>query len=46
VKVEGLSLFVQSILCKIGTDAPGVIAKIGKRLRGVSLNSYRTPTKL
>jgi hypothetical protein len=46
VKVESLSLFVQSILCKIGTDAPGVIAKIGSRLRGVSLNSYRTPTKL
>ena len=46
VKVESLSLFVQSILCKIGTDAPGVIAKIGNRLRGVSLNSYRTPTKI
>ena len=46
VKVESLSLFVQSLLCKIGTDAPGVIAKIGNRLRGVGLKSYRTPTKL
>jgi hypothetical protein len=46
VKVESLSLFVQSLVCKIGTDAPGVIAKIGSRLKGVSLNSYRTPTKL
>jgi hypothetical protein len=46
VKVESLSLFVQSLVCKIGTDAPGVIAKIGHRLRGVSLSSYRTPTKL
>jgi len=46
VKVESLSLFVQSLLCKIGTDAPGVIAKIGSRLRGVGLRSYRTPTKL
>ena len=46
VKVEPTSLFVQSLLCKIGTDAPGVIAKIGSRLRGVGLKSYRTPTKL
>ncbi len=46
VKVESLSLFVQSLLCKIGTDAPGVIAKIGNRLRGVGLSSYRTPVKL
>ncbi len=46
VKVESLSLFVQSLLCKIGTDAPGVITKIGNRLRGVGLSSYRTPAKL
>jgi hypothetical protein len=46
LKVESLSLFVQSLLCKIGTDAPGVIAKIGNRLRGVGLSSYRTPVKL
>ncbi|TMI08489.1 DUF2110 family protein [Candidatus Bathyarchaeota archaeon] len=46
VKVESLSLFVQSVLCKIGTEAPGVIAKIGNRLRGVGLKSYRTPTNL
>ncbi len=46
VKVESLSLFVQSIICKIGTEAPGVIAKIGNRLRGIGLSSYRTPTKL
>jgi hypothetical protein len=46
VKLESLSLFVQSVLCKIGTDAPGVIAKVGNRLRGVGLKSYRTPIKL
>ncbi len=46
VEVESLSLFVQSLVCKIGTDAPGVIAKIGGRLRGMGLKSYRTPTKL
>ena len=46
VRVESLSLFVQSLVCKIGTDAPGVIAKIGGQLRGMGLKSYRTPTKL
>jgi hypothetical protein len=46
VEVESLSLFVQSLVCKIGTDAPGVIAKIGNRLRGVNLKSFLTPTHL
>jgi hypothetical protein len=46
IDVESLSLFVQCLVCKIGTDAPGVIAKIGTRLRGVALKSYLTPTKL
>lgn len=46
VEVESLSLFVQSLVCKIGTDAPGIIAKIGGRLRGMELKSYLTPTKL
>ena len=46
VRVESLSLFVQSVICKIGTEAPGVIAKIGNRLRGVGLKSYRTSVKL
>lgn len=46
VEVESLSLFVQSLVCKIGTDAAGVIAKIGNRLRGLELKAYRTPTKL
>jgi len=46
VEVESLSLFVQSLVCKIGTDAPGVIAKIGGRLRGMGLKSYRTLTKV
>ncbi len=46
IEIDSLSLFVQSLVCKIGTDAPGVIAKIGSRLRGVGLKSYITPTKL
>jgi len=46
IEVDSLSLFVQSLVCKIGTDAPGVIAKIGNRVKGVSLKSYITPAKL
>ena len=46
IRVESLSLFVQCLLCKIGTDAPGIIARIGRELRGVALASYRTPRKL
>jgi len=46
IDVESLSLFVQSLICKIGTDAPGVIAKIGGSLRGMGLKSYLTPTKI
>ena len=41
IKVEPLSVFAQCLVCKIGTDAPGVIARIGNRLRGVGLVSYR-----
>ena len=33
IKVETLSLLVQCLVCKFDTDAPGVIAKIGNRLR-------------
>ena len=46
IEVESLSLFVQCLVCKIGTDAPGVIAKVGNRLRGVALKSYLTPVNL
>lgn len=46
IDVESLGLFVQCLVCKIGTEAPGVIPKIGNRLRGVVLKSYLTPAKL
>jgi len=46
IKVESLSLFVQCLICKIGTDAPGIISKIGGRLRGAGLASYRTHARL
>ncbi|MEM2102215.1 MAG: DUF2110 family protein [Candidatus Bathyarchaeia archaeon] len=32
VEVESLGLLEQSIICKVGTDAAGLIPKIGKRL--------------
>ncbi len=41
IKVEPLSVFAHCLVCKIGTDAPGVIAGIGNRLWGVGLASYR-----
>jgi len=46
VDVEPLSPLVQCLVCKIGTDAPGVISKIGSHLRGARLASYRTPVRL
>ena len=45
IKIESLSLLVQCLVCKSDTDSPGVIAKIGNRLRGVGLTSFRTPAK-
>ena len=45
IKIETLSLLVQCLVCKFDTDAPGVIAKIGSRLRGFELTSFRTPAK-
>ncbi len=45
IKIEPLSMFAQCLVCKIGTDAPGVIAKIGTRLRGVRLAAVRARFK-
>ena len=46
IRVESLSPVVQCLLCKIGTEAPGIIAKIGGRLRGAGLAAFRTPVRL
>jgi hypothetical protein len=40
IEICPLSFFVQSFVLKVGTDAPGIIAKVGSRLRGVRLASY------
>ncbi len=45
VRVESLGAFVHCLVCKIGTDSPGVVAKIGRVLRGVRLASYRSRVK-
>ena len=45
IKVETLSLLAQCLVCKMDTDAPGVIARIGKRLQRVGLTAFRTPFK-
>ncbi len=45
IKVETLSLLVQGLVCKMDTDAPGVIATIGNRLKGVGLAAFRSPVK-
>lgn len=45
IKIETLSLLVQCLVCKLDTDAPGVIAKIGNRLRGVGLTAFKSPAR-
>jgi hypothetical protein len=45
IEVQNLSLLVQCLVCKIDTDAPGIIAKIGNRLRGVGLTAFKSPRK-
>ncbi len=45
IKIETLSVLVQCLVCKLDTDAPGVIAKVGNRLRGVGLTAFRSPAK-
>ena len=45
IKIEPLSLFVQCLVCKFDTDAPGIVAKIGNRLRGIGLTPFKSPAK-
>lgn len=41
IGIEPMSLFSQCLVCKMGTDAPGVIARVGRLLKGVRLAAYR-----
>jgi hypothetical protein len=45
IKIETLSLLVQCLVCKFDTDAPGIVAKLGRHLRGVGLAAFRSPAK-
>jgi len=40
-RVESLSLTTHLLTCKIGTQAPGIVAKLGSHLRGSRLFSFR-----
>jgi hypothetical protein len=48
-KIEKLGFFEQSLICKIGVDAPGIIFKIGQHLKSVPMYVFsprRIMTKL
>jgi len=40
VGIESLGLFEHSFLCKLGTQAPGIIGRLGKYLPGIPLHAY------
>jgi len=40
-RVENLSLTTHLLTCKIGTEAPGIVAKLGSHLKGSRLFSFR-----
>jgi len=40
VEVEELGLFEHALLCKLGTDGVGVIARLGSSLRGIPLRVF------
>lgn len=40
VNIETLGLFEHAIVCKLGTDAVGLIPKIGKNLRNASFSTF------
>lgn len=45
VNVEALGLFDHVVTCKLGTDAVGLIPKIGRRLQSATLTAF-TPKKI
>jgi hypothetical protein len=40
IDVESLGLFEHAIICKLGTDAKGLIPKIGKKLRNTNFSIF------
>jgi hypothetical protein len=45
VKVESLGMFEHAVLCKLGTDAAGLIPKMGRGLRGAVFSVFN-PRKI
>ncbi|MEM3602624.1 MAG: DUF2110 family protein, partial [Candidatus Bathyarchaeia archaeon] len=45
VGIEQLGLFEHTIICKLGTDAAGLIPKVGKKLTNAAL-SVVSPKKI
>ncbi|MEM2972117.1 MAG: DUF2110 family protein [Candidatus Bathyarchaeia archaeon] len=45
IGIEQLSLFENALVCKLGTDAAGLIPKIGEKLRNITLTVF-SPKKV
>ena len=45
LSIEPLGLFEHAVTCKLGTDAVGLIPRIGRRLRNAALTTF-TPKKI
>ena len=46
IDIEPLGMFEHAVVCKLGTDATGLIPKIGKRLRASFFSVFRPKTVL
>jgi hypothetical protein len=46
IDIEPLGMFEHAVVCKLGTDAAGLIPKIGKQLRGAFFSVFRPKTVL
>ncbi|MCS7125160.1 MAG: DUF2110 family protein [Candidatus Bathyarchaeota archaeon] len=44
ITVEPLGLFEHAVVCKLGTDAVGLIPKLGKHLQGAKLEAFKPKT--
>jgi hypothetical protein len=45
VDIESLGLFEQAVVCKLGTDATGLIPRLGRNLRTATFTIY-SPRRL
>ena len=40
IEIEGLSFTTSALVCKLGTDAPGIIARIGRYMSNFKLHTF------